>query len=150
MTKRLLFSFFSVIIAAMIISTIYSCPTNTEVVSVNNTLQVTLTTKTTLLNGTDYYKLNLTAKIPDGYHIYSINYLEGQAPATVIKLDSNPNIVFESEWAETPNNTKLSGTSNWSIHFRLIGLEKSPTVHGVITVYPCSETNCLMPQKIVF
>ena len=150
MTKRLLFSIFSIIIAAMIISTIYSYPTSIDSSYANNPLQVIVTTKTTLLNGTDYYRLNLNAKIPNGYHIYSINYLDGKAPATVIKLDSNPSIVFESEWAETPNNAKLSSTSNWSIHFRLTDLEKPPTVHGVITVYPCSETNCLMPQKIVF
>jgi hypothetical protein len=113
---------------------------------------------TTVLNqiGANEYHLQLYAKVPDGYRVYSINQEVGGPPATIIELSPGSNVTQTSDWLETPdpvkeNNLSVfpSGIVMWEATV-VTDPDVLPIVNGLITFYPCSSTCCLNPQIIPF
>jgi hypothetical protein len=165
MTVRLLFAILGIITVATFTTAWYMyVPVNTpQTIGINSTTQVVVTAELIPCRGPGEYRLNLKAIIPEGYHIYSINYLGGVAPATVIELDPNLAATLQSGWTETPNPDmvdsvprpfidamRFSDSVEWTVDVRAFNLQNIPGIRGTVTVYPCGETGCLMPQKIRF
>jgi hypothetical protein len=166
MTVRLLFAILGIITIAMFTTAWYMyVPVNapqTLKPAVVSTTQTTVLAQLTQVNPGEYW-LSLKVTIPAGYHIYSIYQEANGPPASTIDIDPNTVATVQSEWIETPNPTvkrsdiwpgvkmlQLEGTVDWTITIRSFNPDFKPTVSGVIKVYPCGETSCLMPQEIRF
>ncbi|MEX0939513.1 MAG: thioredoxin family protein [Pirellulales bacterium] len=110
--------------------------------------------------------LYVTAKIADGYHIYSITQAPGGPIATTISLEPAPQYSLAGEFtSQQPPTTHIEpeiwpglpleehyGTVTWSapIEFAL-GFEPSDvTIEGGLGVQVCYETNCLPPETLPF
>jgi hypothetical protein len=168
MSIRLLFAILGIITVAMFVTAWYMFPltnmTQTITYMPVATTQTVVLAKLTHDKVRDVYWLNLNITIPQGYHIYSIYQEANGPPASTIDLDPNTMLLLmESDWFETPNPTikrsdvwpgvkilQLEGVVDWTVPIRVFGSKSKPVISGVIKVYPCGKTGCLMPQKIQF
>jgi hypothetical protein len=109
------------------------------------------------------YQLKLVATIPADYHIYSINQ-KGDGPRpTNIELGPGAMVDRETKWTENPKPTilhydflpgidieTLSGQVEWTLNVSSFDPNESLVMIGTVTVYPCSNRGCLLPQTIKF
>ena len=166
MTARLLFAILGIITVAMFTTAWYMyVPIDTPQThkpAVVLTSQTVVVAKLVPVNPGEYW-LTLKVTVPDGYRIYSIYQEAGAPPASTIDLDPNDAAAVQSDWVETPNPTvrhsdvwpgikmlQLEGVVDWTVTIRAFNPEAKPVISGTIKVYPCSDTGCLMPQKIRF
>jgi hypothetical protein len=109
----------------------------------------------------NYYRLKVKALIPYGLHIYSI-FQEGGPPATVLTLGPNYHISVVRDWAEIPEAQTveydwgsvkvLKDSVEWVVDFKMVDFNNPipPVVDGTLTMYPCTDNMCLMPQTVEF
>lgn len=108
-----------------------------------------------------YYRLTVRALIPAGFHIYSI-FQAGGPPATALTLGPNPHISVVREWGEIPAAQPveynwgvmnvLTDSVKWVVDFKVVDSSNPmpPVVDGIVTMYPCTDNMCLMPQTVEF
>jgi hypothetical protein len=132
------------------------------VVNVDPTIQVKVSATLVATNPGEY-KLSVKALIPKGLHIYSITQVGKETRPTVIDLDPSSSSTMQSSWSESPITRVvrydfmpdidlkfLEGTAEWTTDIRAFDPQVTPVISGTITVGPCGDTGCLMPQKIRF
>jgi hypothetical protein len=161
----LLTTVLSIVVIALVLFVTQTNTSNTPVKVPSVVIPTTqvLVEPNLVLNSPGEYWLSLKVTIPDGYHIYSIYQEAGGPPASTIDLDSNTQATVQSDWVETPNPTvkrsdvwpgvkilQLEGVIDWTRTIRAFNPDIKPVVSGVVKVYPCGETSCLMPQEIRF
>lgn len=140
-------------VAAGMVSSVWNkTPVRSEVpvIKVDTATQIKVSAKLVATNPGEY-KLIIQAFIPNGLHICSITNIDKNITPTIIELDVNATAAIQSSWSERPVNAKfIEGVAEWVVDIRAFDPQVIPVISGTITVGPCSNTGCLMPQRIRF
>ena len=105
--------------------------------------------------------LYVVVHIKQGYHIYSINPITPEPIRTVLSLDDSPDFQAEGDWFAVvePKGVNIPGFGNieehrygavWGIHITSKIDIQDLKITGTITVAPCNDDHCYLPEKIPF